>query len=104
MEWIEVAGTADFEHKNILQVEVDDEPVGIYKVGEKYYALHDVCSHAQAYLTEGGLVSEYEVECPLHGARFDIRDGRALCLPAVAPVEKFKVKIEDGRIFLGIEE
>jgi len=47
-----------------------------------------------------GEVVDHELECPLHGARFCLRTGRNLCLPAVRPVPRYELKVEDGKIFL----
>jgi 3-phenylpropionate/trans-cinnamate dioxygenase ferredoxin component len=65
-----------------------------------FFALEDRCSHEDYELSAGEFDSdEATIECLLHGAKFDVRDGRALCAPAYAPVIKFPVKIEDGAIW-----
>jgi 3-phenylpropionate/trans-cinnamate dioxygenase ferredoxin component len=73
--------------------------VGVYNLNGEYYAIEDRCSHDDGPLAEG----EFDVEeavaiCPRHGARFDIKTGRALSLPAYQPVEAFEVFVEDGLI------
>ena len=62
-------------------------------------ALEDRCSHANVRLSGGELIGG-EVECPAHGARFDVRTGKALCLPAVGPVRTFPVRVDGGRIIV----
>jgi len=80
----EVTGTA------ILVVNLDGD----------LYAVEDRCSHEDFELSAGVLDPvEGSVECVLHGARFGLRDGRALCAPAYAPVAKFPVKVEDGAVW-----
>ena len=65
-----------------------------------YFALEDRCSHEDFELSSGAFNGEEaSIECVLHGARFDIRDGRALCAPAYSPVPKFPVKLEHGGIW-----
>ncbi len=64
-------------------------------------AVEDRCSHADVQLSEGTL-NGGEIECPAHGARFDVKTGRALCLPAVRPVRTFPVKVVGGKIVVEI--
>ena len=103
MEWVKVAETDDFNHTKMIQVEVDEEPVALIKLKDGFYALHDICSHAEAYLTDGE-TEGHTVLCPLHGAKFDIRTGENLSLPAVTPVEKYAVKVDGIDILIAIPE
>ncbi len=71
--------------------------VGVYNVEGELYALEDRCSHDDGPLVEGEWEPEEAIViCPRHGARFDIRTGRALTLPAYEPVDTFSVVVEDG--------
>lgn len=71
--------------------------VGVYNIDGELYALEDRCSHDDGPLAEGDWEPELGVAiCPRHGARFDIRTGTALSLPAFLPVETFPVRVEDG--------
>jgi 3-phenylpropionate/trans-cinnamate dioxygenase ferredoxin subunit len=75
--------------------------IGVHNLGGELFALEDRCSHDDGPLCEG----EFDVEegvaiCPRHGARFDIRTGRPLTLPAVLPVETFPVRVEDGSVLV----
>jgi 3-phenylpropionate/trans-cinnamate dioxygenase ferredoxin subunit len=71
--------------------------VGVYNLGGELYAIEDRCSHDNGPLAEGDFdVDEGYAICPRHGARIDIRTGKALSLPAVFPVETFPVVVEDG--------
>ncbi len=73
--------------------------VGVYNIEGELYALEDRCSHDDGPLAEGDWEpDEGVVICPRHGARFDIRSGRALTLPAFQPVDTFPVRIEDGLV------
>ena len=73
--------------------------VGVYNVDGELYALEDRCSHDDGPLVEGEWEPEDAVAiCPRHGARFDIRTGRALSLPAYEPVATFPVRVEDGYV------
>ena len=65
------------------------------------YALEDRCSHADVRLS-GGMVEGCEIECPAHGARFDLKTGNNLCMPAVVPVRSFPVQVRNGEIFVTV--
>jgi nitrite reductase/ring-hydroxylating ferredoxin subunit len=66
------------------------------------YAINDICSHEETYLTDGEFeVEDMEVECHLHGSRFDVRDGSVRILPATKPVTAYQVKIEGDVILVG---
>ena len=73
--------------------------IGVYNIDGALYALEDRCTHDDGPLAEGDWEpDEGVVVCPRHGARFDIRTGRALTLPAFLPVETFPARVEDGRV------
>lgn len=85
------------------KVEVGDYEVSIIRVGDDLYAIADRCSHAEASLSEGELIDN-EIECPRHGALFDVTTGEALTLPATKPVDTYDVVIVDGEASLVITE
>jgi 3-phenylpropionate/trans-cinnamate dioxygenase ferredoxin subunit len=77
--------------------------VGVYHVDGELYAIEDRCSHDDGPLVEGDWEpDEAVVICPRHGARFDIRTGRPLTLPAVLPVATFPVAVEDGVVYVDV--
>jgi nitrite reductase/ring-hydroxylating ferredoxin subunit len=76
---------------------VDGLDVLICKVEGTIYAVENRCSHASSRLDIGKLKG-HTIRCPLHGARFDVRDGRALSAPATKPIRSFEVVLESGRI------
>jgi 3-phenylpropionate/trans-cinnamate dioxygenase ferredoxin subunit len=102
-EYVKVADAADFEDKQRILVEVDDAIVAIFKVDGKFYCIEDVCTHDGGPVAEGAL-DGFEIECPRHGALFDIRDGRALTMPAVVPVPTYQVKVEGDEIFVELPD
>ncbi|MFN2389248.1 MAG: non-heme iron oxygenase ferredoxin subunit [Actinomycetota bacterium] len=86
----------------MLQVVAHGQPVGLYRVGETVYALGDYCSHEETFLTEGEFEpDELEVECPLHGSRFNVATGAVRILPATKPVPAFQVRIENEVVLVG---
>lgn len=99
-EWIEVAQAADVPHDGALRVEIDDGPVALWNVDGEFYATADTCTHEEASLSEGDLWGDV-IECPLHGAQFDVRTGKVLSLPAVFALTTYPVKLENGTLYLG---
>ena len=80
--------------------EVTDAAIVVFNLDGELYALEVQCTHEEFELSAGAINPvEGSVECILHGARFDIRDGSALCAPAYTPVPKFPVKRENGGIW-----
>ncbi len=102
MTWVRVAPVTDLPDDGGLRVEIGPHRVAVFRVEDDVYALGDRCSHAEASLSEGE-VFDTEVECPLHGAVFDLTTGDPQSLPATKPVPTYDVKVADGVIFLQLE-
>ena len=86
------------------RVDLEDRRLCLINIEDKVYVLDDRCSHADFSLSEGELdVQAKEVECPKHGALFDVTNGEARCLPATRPVKSYVVDVVDGRIMLEVE-
>jgi 3-phenylpropionate/trans-cinnamate dioxygenase ferredoxin component len=79
-------------------VVIDGTPALLLRVADSFYAIEDVCTHDGQPLTEGPLVG-CEITCPRHGARFDIRTGKPLCMPATEPVQTFAIEVRDKAVF-----
>jgi 3-phenylpropionate/trans-cinnamate dioxygenase ferredoxin subunit len=77
----------------------DDRAALVFRIGDAVYAVEDVCSHDGQPLTDGPLAGT-AIECPRHGARFDVRTGKPLCMPAVEPIATFDVRVEGNDIYL----
>ena len=73
-----------------MKIEIDGTSVCVVRVGEEVFAIADTCSHADASLSDGE-VSDFKIECWLHGAEFDLRSGAALTPPATQALETFTV-------------
>jgi len=83
----------------MIAVEVDGEKLLLCRIEGAYYALRDRCSHADQALSEGRLRG-HTVYCPLHGARFDVRTGDCLALPATENVQSYRVEEDDAGLIL----
>lgn len=79
---------------------VDDTPALLIRIGEEYFAIEDVCSHDGQPLTDGP-VQAGQITCPRHGARFDLRTGKPMCMPATAPISVFAVEKRTDGIYVG---
>ena len=84
------------------RVTIEGEKIALYNVDGSFYATSDTCSHDEASLCAGDLEG-HVIECPKHGAHFDVITGQALSLPAVVPIDTFEVRVDDGQILVGLE-
>lgn len=80
---------------------IDDLPIAVFNVNGALFAIGDICTHAEASLSEGR-VDGYTVECPLHGACFDLQTGEALTPPATDPVQTFAVVLQDHNVYVEV--
>jgi nitrite reductase/ring-hydroxylating ferredoxin subunit len=101
IEFHEVAKTSELDEDEAIQVLVGRKEIAIYKLGGEFFATDDICSHAYASLADG-YVENGQVECPLHGACFDIRTGKALTAPASIDLRTYEVKVEGDAILVGV--
>lgn len=92
-EFVKVATTADILPGKVNVYEVNGQHIAVCNVDGDYYAIDDVCTHDGGSLDQGELQGD-QIECPRHGARFDVRTGRAITLPAVRPVRSYAVQVE----------
>lgn len=102
-EFVEVCNVDEIEEGGRYWFEFEHDTLVIFKVGGKFYAIADVCTHDGGPLEDGEL-DGYEVECPRHGARFDIRNGDAVRLPAVTPVPWYETRVEGDTLYVEAPE
>ena len=96
-EFQTVARLEDMPESGLYSVELDGVSIVLAGSEGEIFALHDECSHEEYPLSEGEIVNG-QVECMLHGARFDLRTGTAKALPAVRPVKSYECRVLDGKI------
>jgi 3-phenylpropionate/trans-cinnamate dioxygenase ferredoxin subunit len=101
MDFQRVARLTDIPDPGRIVVEVDDQLVVVVHVSGEVFAIDDVCTHDGGPLGEGEL-EDHAIACPRHGAKFDIRTGAALTMPATRPTKVHEVKVERGEIFVRI--
>jgi 3-phenylpropionate/trans-cinnamate dioxygenase ferredoxin subunit len=100
-EFYEVATTDDLPNGERLFVEIGENYLVVFNIAGEYYAIEDLCSHDDGPLGDGDL-DDHEVICPRHGARFDVRSGKALTLPAVEDIPAYPVRVISGKIEVGL--
>lgn len=102
LEWVRVAATAECQdHGCLRKVLSNGKAIVLARREGEIFALEDRCSHEDFPLSEGEIV-DGALECVLHGARFDLRTGRALSLPAIRPVKTYRTEIREGDIYIEI--
>jgi 3-phenylpropionate/trans-cinnamate dioxygenase ferredoxin component len=100
--WQTVARASEIPPERVAVFRVGDHEVAVCNVGGQFYAIDDLCTHDGGSLDQGELEGA-EIECPRHGARFDVRNGAAVQLPAFEPVETHDVRLEGESVQVGVE-
>jgi 3-phenylpropionate/trans-cinnamate dioxygenase ferredoxin component len=101
-QMVTVAKESDLDEGAVKVVEAGGRRIALCKFDGTFYAIDDVCTHDRGPLGQGELIGG-EIECPRHGARFDVTTGRATRLPAIQPVRTYPVRVEDGAISVEVE-
>jgi len=102
MRYVTVAKAGDILPGEVQYVEVDDYRLAICNVNGSFYCIEDTCTHDGGPLGQGMLDGDL-IECPRHGARFNVVTGRPARMPAVSAVETFDVKIDGDNIMVGLD-
>ncbi len=103
-EFVQVAAIDDLPEGERLFVEIDEQlTIVLFRIAGEYFAIEDVCTHDGGPLGDGNLEG-YKVVCPRHGARFDIKTGKALSLPAMVDIGAYPVRVVDGQIEVGLPQ
>ena len=98
--FVTVAKVGEIPEGGVKVVRLGDQSVALFHIDGGYYALDDICTHDGGELASG-TIDGGVIECPRHGARFDIKTGDVLSLPAVVPVPTYAVRIEGDEIQVG---
>jgi 3-phenylpropionate/trans-cinnamate dioxygenase ferredoxin subunit len=101
LEYIPVASIDELKEGERLFIEIDEKPIVILNLTGQYYAIADVCSHDDGPVGEGTLEG-FEIICPRHGARFDVRTGKVIALPAFIDIPAYPVRLVGDQIEIGI--
>jgi 3-phenylpropionate/trans-cinnamate dioxygenase ferredoxin subunit len=101
MAWHEVPGAEALGEEEVIGATVAGKPVAVCRSGGRLHALHNVCTHQFALLSDG-YVEDGGIECPLHQGRFDLASGAPLCPPVTQPVRVYPVKSENGKVYVDL--
>ena len=101
-EFVSVARTSDLKPGQMTCVKVGRRRVGLANVNGEFLAFDDTCTHEEASLTEGELFGDV-VECPLHGAAFNIHTGAVESFPAVVPLPVHRVRVEGEDVQVAVD-
>jgi 3-phenylpropionate/trans-cinnamate dioxygenase ferredoxin subunit len=96
-EFVPVAKLDEVPEGDVKCVKVGGQGVVLCRVEGRVYAVGDVCTHDSGPLC-GGALDGHAIECPRHGARFDIRNGQVLAMPAAVPIPSYPVRVVDGTV------
>jgi 3-phenylpropionate/trans-cinnamate dioxygenase ferredoxin subunit len=100
-DFYKVAEKDELPNGERIFVEIGENYLVVFNIAGDFYAIEDLCSHDDGPLGDGDL-SGHEVACPRHGARFDVRNGKALTFPAVEDIPAYPVRVVDDKIEVGL--
>jgi 3-phenylpropionate/trans-cinnamate dioxygenase ferredoxin component len=102
-DFVAVCQVSDIPDPGKQVFEIEDRFVVVFHVDGSFYALDDECTHDGGPLGDGKL-NGFQITCPRHGAKFDIRDGRVLSMPAVRSTAAHEVKVEGNTLYVRLKE
>jgi 3-phenylpropionate/trans-cinnamate dioxygenase ferredoxin subunit len=102
MAFVRAAKVSEVPRGRVKVVEVGGEDVALCNVDGVIYAVANVCTHDDGPLGQGYLMGD-EIECPRHGARFNVRTGEVKILPAIVPIPTYEVKVENEDVFVNVD-
>lgn len=106
LDFVQIGPVEDFPNGERVLLEIDEYNIVVFNIAGKHFAIADLCTHDDGPLGEGDISDEFpnEVECPRHGARFDVRNGKATKLPGIVDIPAYPVRIVDGQLEIGIPQ
>lgn len=99
--YIDVCPISDLGAGDRLEIEIKDFSIVLFRIGERYHAIGNLCTHDNGPIGEGE-IEQNEIICPRHGARFNIDSGKATRLPAVVGIPVYPVRVVNDLIQVGI--
>jgi 3-phenylpropionate/trans-cinnamate dioxygenase ferredoxin subunit len=102
-DFLPVANVNDFADNSVKCLEVEDRFIVIVKIGDSFHCIDDVCTHDGGTLGDGEL-DEHCLVCPRHGAKFDVRNGEAVTMPATEPTVAHETKVEGDQILIRLND
>lgn len=104
MAWIDAMPVSAVDTDDMCRFDHGGTTFVIYRTSSnEFYCTEGLCTHQRVHLS-GGLLLDYEVECPKHNGRFDIRTGQAKCRPVSLPLKTYPVRVENGRVVIDLPD
>jgi 3-phenylpropionate/trans-cinnamate dioxygenase ferredoxin component len=101
--WLRLVSTDDIDQGEVLGLEVEGKSIAIYRLeDDSYFATDNVCTHAQAFLSDGWLEGDI-IECPLHGGCFNVRTGAGCGGPITVDLKTYPIRIDGDDIFIQLD-
>lgn len=100
-DFVKVATTGEIAPGQGKIVEVKGKEIALFNVGGAYFAIDNMCTHEEASLADGEITG-FEVTCPLHGAKFDVRSGQVLGPPAYDDVARYPVRVSGADVEIDV--
>jgi 3-phenylpropionate/trans-cinnamate dioxygenase ferredoxin subunit len=101
LEFVEIAPASELPNGERLFVDIGDKPIVIFNIAGGLFAIGDICTHDEGPLGDG-VIEGHHIVCPRHGAEFDVRNGKAMQMPAVIDIPAYPVQVREGKIFVGV--
>ncbi len=101
-KFVKVVKKSEIDDQSATMVEVEGKELALFKIGGEFYAIDNTCTHAGGPLSEG-MIEDDEVECPWHGATFNIKTGQVLCPPAPTNVSSYNVRVTDEDVEIEVQ-
>jgi 3-phenylpropionate/trans-cinnamate dioxygenase ferredoxin component len=102
MSFVTVAKVGELKKGQVRTFAVNGHHIALCNVEGTYFATQDLCTHDGGPLGEGEMI-DYEIECPRHGGRFDVRSGEVTALPPMFPIKTFPVRLEGDEIQVALD-
>jgi 3-phenylpropionate/trans-cinnamate dioxygenase ferredoxin subunit len=102
-EYVRICAEEDIGEGAVKGFEINNRPVALAKYQGTIYAIDDICTHDEGNLGEGDVVNG-QIQCPRHGARFDLKTGQATRMPAVIGINTYEVKIEGSQVYISMPD
>jgi len=100
-EFVKIGSSDEIYNGERLFIEIDEIAIVVFNIHGELFAIGDLCSHDDGPLGDGEVI-DHHIVCPRHGAKFDVRSGKVLSLPAVVDIPSYPVRVVNGQIEIGL--
>jgi 3-phenylpropionate/trans-cinnamate dioxygenase ferredoxin subunit len=101
-EFVPAVPLDSLKEGEVTAAKIGSQQIALYIVDGTPYCTEDICTHEECNISDGGFVEGDEVECPCHGARFNVKTGEVTAPPAIEPMRPFPVEVRDGQVYVRV--